>query len=306
MNRCASVVLAAFLALAGSWAGLVLAPWAQLGRQVESKTVPEGEAYPPARPGLAVQGREVYRANGCASCHSQQVRQQGVRIGVAVVHAGTNVPGLVEAILRASPRLSRDEATRLVRQLPQAILSDVPASEARRVRRGLEALGAEAVVTISPFGPDIERGWGKRRSVAADYLLDHPVMLGSQRIGPDLANVGGRAVSREWLLTHLYAPRSVVPGSLMPPYRYLFEKRRVRLAPSPEALRLPEVAQPGPGWEVVPKDEARALVAYLLSLNSSVSLYEAPLSPPPDSRVGQVAPVPTGGGPARPGIPPAP
>lgn len=294
MNRGWSVLLAAFAALTLSWLGLVLAPLLQLGRQVESKTVPAGETYPLARPGLAAQGREVYRAQGCAACHSQQVRQEGVRIGVTLTRAGTNVAGLVEAILRASPRMSRDEAVRLLRRLPQPILSDVPAAEARRVRRGLEALGAEAVVTVSPTGPDIERGWGARRSVAADYLFDHPVMLGSQRVGPDLANIGARAPGREWLFGLLYAPGSVTPGSPMPPYRYLFEKRRARQLSSAEALRLPAAFQPEPGLEIVPGEEARALAAYLLSLDSSAPLSEAPVLLPPDAPSGRVTGAPSG------------
>jgi cytochrome c oxidase cbb3-type subunit 2 len=69
----------------------------------------------------------------------------------------------------------------------------------------------------------------------------------------------------------------------MPPYRFLFEKRKVDAAhkPSPDALQLPPEFAPPPGFEIVPTPEARALVAYLLSLRADVALFEAPMTPPP-------------------------
>lgn len=282
MNRGPLIFLAALFALASSWFGLVLVPEVQLGRQVDAKTVPAGDVYPVARPGLAAQGREVYRANGCASCHSQQLRQDGISIGMAVVKPGTNLTELVEAILKVAPAINRNTAARLVQELPKPILTGVTRTDADKARREIEVTGSKAVVTVQPTGPDIARGWGKRRSVAADFLYDDPVMLGSQRVGPDLANIGARMPNEEWLLWHLYAPRSVTPGSTMPPYRYLFEKHRVRGEPSPEALRLPEGFKPEEGFEIVPKPQARALVAYLMSLKATTQLFETPMLLPPE------------------------
>ena len=40
---------------------------------------------------------------------------------------------------------------------------------------------------------DIDRKWGDRRSAPRDYIFSRPVMLGNERMGPDLANVGKRA-----------------------------------------------------------------------------------------------------------------
>src|ERR1043166_8077819 len=40
---------------------------------------------------------------------------------------------------------------------------------------------------------DIDRKWGERRSAPRDYLFDRPVLLGKERMGPDLANIGKRA-----------------------------------------------------------------------------------------------------------------
>lgn len=128
------------------------------------------------------------------------------------------------------------------------------------------------------FGSDIERGWGKRRSVSRDYLYDKPVMLGTSRTGPDLTNIGERQSDYGWHYTHLYNPQITSKGSVMPPYPFLFEKRRVGAnGPSPDALKLTGEFAPGEGWEVVPKPAARQLVEYLRSLKTSVDLPEAHL-----------------------------
>lgn len=57
-------------------------------------------------------------------------------------------------------------------------------------------------------------------SLAAESMYDHPFQWGSERTGPDLARVGGK-YSDEWQRAHLADPRSVVPESVMPPYKFL-------------------------------------------------------------------------------------
>src|SRR5438045_2429078 len=44
---------------------------------------------------------------------------------------------------------------------------------------------------------DIDRKWGERRSAPRDYIFDRPVVLGKERMGPDLSNVGKRAPAEE-------------------------------------------------------------------------------------------------------------
>jgi cytochrome c oxidase cbb3-type subunit 2 len=275
MNYGPLLFLAAFFALASSWFGLVLSPQLQIGRLQQTNSVPAGEAYPVARPGLARQGLDVYRANGCAYCHSQQVGQTGTVCDVLLTDAGTNHQALVEALLKVKPNAQPAE---LLATLPATIAEGLTKSEADAIAKSLSVGGAKAQTWIRPVGPDIDRGWGKRRSVAEDFLYDYPVMPGSQRIGPDLANVGVRYPDANWQLLHLYAPTNKVPGSAMPPYRYLFEKRRIERAPSPNALDLPPELAPESGYEIIPKPEARALVAYLLSLHADTPLFNAPLS----------------------------
>lgn len=136
---------------------------------------------------------------------------------------------------------------------------------------------------------DIERGWGVRRTVARDYLFENPPVLGGRRIGPDLANVGAagwrnepegdnvRPAKRDagWHYLHLYYPTAIIKSSNMPSYKGLFDLRKITGAPSLDALSLPAEIAPPTGFEVVPKAEAKSLVAYLLSLNRSHPLKEA-------------------------------
>jgi cytochrome c oxidase cbb3-type subunit 2 len=53
-------------------------------------------------------------------------------------------------------------------------------------------------------------------------MYDRPFQWGSKRTGPDLARVGGK-YSDDWHRDHLFDPRSVVPGSVMPSYSFLRE-----------------------------------------------------------------------------------
>ena len=71
----------------------------------------------------------------------------------------------------------------------------------------------------------------------------------------------------------------MVKGSTMPPFRYLFELRKIGAAPSPDALQFPKEFAPPAGYEVVPKPEAKQLAAYLLSLRANAPLYSAPITP---------------------------
>jgi len=124
------------------------------------------------------------------------------------------------------------------------------------------------------FGADIERGWGTRRTVARDYIFDRPPLLGTMRTGPDLASIGARQPSADWHYLHLYDPRLTSPGSIMPPFRFLFEEVPATVERPAEALRFPPGAGPE-GRFVVPTRRARALVAYLLSLDRTAPLPEA-------------------------------
>jgi cbb3-type cytochrome oxidase cytochrome c subunit len=279
MNYGPLIVLAAFFGLATSWFGFVLTPQMQVGHLQQTNVLAGNVTYPVARPGLARQGLDVYRANGCASCHSQQLLQTKTVCEVVLTDAGTNQGAVIQALFQLKPGLPGTKAGELLQALPQPLLENATRDAADNAMKILQPTGAKAELRIVPVGPDIARGWGKRRTVAEDFLYDYPAMPGSLRIGPDLASVGLRR-DANWQLQHLYAPAHEVKGSVMPPYRFLFEKRRIERAPSPDALAMPPELAPEPGYEIVPKREARALVAYLLSLRSDAPLFNAPVTVP--------------------------
>jgi cytochrome c oxidase cbb3-type subunit 2 len=242
------VFLAAFIALGLSWCGFVLGPAKQLGAEKQAAVLNSSDTYPLQPTGNATLGLQVYRANGCAACHTEQVRQEGVACEVVLMKYGKN---------------------------PVATSNFVSTLKLT----GLTKDEADAVSDQIPVGTDIARGWGVRQSVAADFLYDNPVQIGSLRAGPDLANVGARLPDANWQLVHLYEPQAVAKNSAMPPFRFLFEVRKLGDAPSPGALQFPQGFAPAAGCEVVPTPEAKQLAAYLLSLKADAPLYEAPVTP---------------------------
>lgn len=103
-----------------------------------------------------------------------------------------------------------------------------------------------------------------RPSAPSDFAYQTPELLGSERNGPDLTNIGKRQPSDVWQYMHLYNPRSVVPQSVMPSFPFLFKV--VDTAPKGVApVPVPKAFAPKHGV-VIPTEDAKALFAYLLSL----------------------------------------
>jgi cytochrome c oxidase cbb3-type subunit I/II len=59
---------------------------------------------------------------------------------------------------------------------------------------------------------------------AGEYAYDHPFLLGSRRLGPDLQRQGGKYPDA-WHYEHMRDPRSTSPGSVMPRYTWLHQQR---------------------------------------------------------------------------------
>ena len=70
----------------------------------------------------------------------------------------------------------------------------------------------------------------------------------------------------------------MTPGSICPPLRFLFNRRKIVGQPSTQSVKVQGSDAPdGRVEEVVPEHDAKALAAYLLSLKrSSYKLAEAP------------------------------
>ena len=128
------------------------------------------------------------------------------------------------------------------------------------------------------LGKDLERGFGQRVSVPRDYIMQSNVVLGYTRLGPDLSNVGARIKDLNWHLLHLYNPQITSPGSLMPPFPFLFETVEIsETTATDSALVFPEgnPYTPKEGMAIIPTKRAIALVEYLLNLDIHYNLPEA-------------------------------
>jgi len=86
---------------------------------------------------------------------------------------------------------------------------------------------------IRPFRDEVAR-YGEY-SKAGEFIYDHPFQWGSKRTGPDLAREGGKYPD-SWHYNHMYDPRSMSPGSIMPQYTWLLEDA-VDTASTPAKIR---------------------------------------------------------------------
>ena len=303
-----------------SWIGLTVIPNHQIGALNPQMDEEGTDIYPMPQSGMVLQGRQVYAANGCIYCHSRQLRPD-----------------------YASADLDRERDA----------------------------------------GPSPRPKWGARRSAPRDYVFDRPLLLGEERMGPDLADLAKAAPGTEenlpapaastpaaspaapaqppapaakpatsgapatspaanaappkpgpssapgaspapaaaavnpsptpnpngipppyseaWHHRHLYSPQSMSPenrDSIMPAYRFLYEKRRITGERSADALPLTGPDAPPAGWEVVPTYEAKCLVAYLMAQDQSHPLKEVKSAP-------GAAPAAAGSPAAQPGAPAA-
>lgn len=123
---------------------------------------------------------------------------------------------------------------------------------------------------------DMDKVWGARPSVAADYADIHrtdfwrntATVMGTERTGPDLTNIGTRQPSRDWHLAHMYNPRIVVKESIMPAYPWLFEVKD-RPAMGDVVVNVPPEFMNGEQGKVIATDKALALIAYLQELKQT-------------------------------------
>jgi cytochrome c oxidase cbb3-type subunit 2 len=138
------------------------------------------------------------------------------------------------------------------------------------------ANGCVACHTQQVRNIDMDKIWGDRPSIAADYAdikrtdlwRNTATLMGTERTGPDLTNIGTRQPGIDWNLLHLYNPRIVVKESIMPAYTWMFT---VKKEPSKGdvVVNVPAEYLGGKQEKVVATKEALYLVAYLQSLKQT-------------------------------------
>jgi cytochrome c oxidase cbb3-type subunit 2 len=123
---------------------------------------------------------------------------------------------------------------------------------------------------------EMDKVFGSRPGMASDYanigrtsiLQNTATLMGTERTGPDLTNIGIRQTNRDWHLMHLYNPRSVVAESIMPSYEWLFEYKETPNK-NDVIVAVPTKFLSGKIGKVVATTEALQLVAYLQSLQQA-------------------------------------
>lgn len=136
--------------------------------------------------------------------------------------------------------------------------------------------GCVACHTQQVRNVDMDKVWGSRPSIAADYAgikrtdtwRNTATLMGTERTGPDLTDIGNRQPSSDWNLVHLYNPRIVVKESIMPAYPWLFTILN-KTTGKDVVVNVPKEYLNGKEGKVVATDDARYLVAYLQSLKQA-------------------------------------
>lgn len=147
--------------------------------------------------------------------------------------------------------------------------------EATRGKAVFIANGCVACHTQQVRNVDMDKAWGTRPSMSADYAgifrtdfwRNTATLMGTERTGPDLTSVGTRQPGADWNLVHLYNPRIVVKESIMPAYPWLFEIKK-ETSEGDVIINVPEDFLHYGGKIVAGKD-ALDLVAYLQSLQQA-------------------------------------
>lgn len=153
----------------------------------------------------------------------------------------------------------------------KALSGDAMAGKLVYISEGCVACHTQQVRNV-----DMDKLFGSRPGIASDYahikrtsfFQNTATLMGTERTGPDLTDVGNRQPSIDWNLLHLYNPRTVVKQSIMPSYEWLFEVKQEPLK-SDVVINVPEEFLTGKKGKVVAKKEALQLVAYLQSLKQS-------------------------------------
>jgi len=147
------------------------------------------------------------------------------------------------------------------------------------------ANGCVACHTQQVRNVDMDKVWGTRPGLAADYADIHrtdvwrntATLMGTERTGPDLTDIGNRQPSKDWNLVHLFNPRTVVKESIMPAYSWLFTIKK-QPAKGDVIVNVPAAYMNGEEGKVVATNDALYLIAYLQSLKQT-KLPDGILSP---------------------------
>ena len=290
MKGLQSLFLGIFGIFAFSWLGMTVIPNLQIGALNPQTDEDGGDVYPSPMSGMALRGAQVYAANGCVYCHSQQVRPD---------YGGSDLerkwgqrrsaprdyifePVVMLGKMRNGPDLANVGHREALQEKGAASPTPGCARDRRSKPCAPQPLAAPALhpqprnpapaIAAAPDGyAPSERG----RSARCE--CPHYRTGNGGRCERLTANGGPLPYTAAWHHRHLYSPRSVNLDSNMPAFRFLYEKRRISGVVSPDAINFvgDDEEHPQTGWEIVPSYDAKCLVAYLMSRDQTHPLKEA-------------------------------
>ncbi len=184
------------------------------------------------------------------------MRRQGMDNVLVLALSAAGIYGFLAIIMGVIPGIVLSKTP----PGPGVVPLGVAASRGRDVYVG-EGCSYCHTQQVRPLAQD--RVWG-RPSAGGDYAYSTPQLLGSERTGPDLSNIGARQPSDVWHSIHLYEPRALVHGSIMPAYPWMFVVKD-RAEPGDVVVNVPPEYAPQ-GKVIVATREEQDLIAYLKSL----------------------------------------
>src|SRR5437868_2895946 len=104
MKGLVSLFIGLFGTFAFSWIGLTVIPNLQIGALNPQMDEEGTDIYPAPKSGMADRGRQIYAANGCIYCHSQQIRPDYVSSDIDRVRDAGPSPRPKWAERRSAPR----------------------------------------------------------------------------------------------------------------------------------------------------------------------------------------------------------
>jgi cytochrome c oxidase cbb3-type subunit 2 len=306
MKGIVSLFLGIFGTFAFSWAGLILIPNYQIGH-LDPQVDEEGnDPYPAPKSGMADRGRQIYAANGCAYCHSQQLRADYAAPDLERTRDfGPSKPKwgerrsaprdylferpVVLGKMRLGPDLANIGKSAPVEEENAAPASGPTTQPAAPAANSAPAASPAKIAAVTPPAPAAASA-----GPATTAAIPSPAASATTAAGTtSMVNGAPPPYTAAWHHVHLYSPRSLVLGSNMPAYHFLYEKRRISGERATDALKLGERDVIAEGWEVVPTYDAKCLVAYLMSLDQSHALKEVKSAAAPASPAASPPPAPT-------------
>ena len=261
MDRGMVIFVGALLTFSSSWLGLVLYPYWQMQSEQPYAKTPGEDLYPHPLGGPALAGVKIYQANGCLYCHSQQVRS--VKFGNWWENGEMKTGADIRRGWGSRRTVSRD----YIYDRPTMLGTMRTGPDLANV--GTRYAGAWHHPHL--FNPRAVNSWSTMPSFA--FLYKREKVIGGQKSDKALK------LGREWTVQPGYRWRPtdtewnalLARGTVIPPGDSKTSATPLDLTTAEGKAELLTfwLTTEEEDYQVVPTEDAEALVAYLLELRKA-------------------------------------